>query len=123
VIARTATRGSIVVVLSDLLDWGAGGAERVAALSSAGRVLVVVQTLDAAEIDFPFKGTVRLRGLEGTAVVETDADVTRDAYGKALDALTDEWRRAVVQRGGRFLRVTSSTPPAAVVRDVVKAVR
>jgi uncharacterized protein (DUF58 family) len=122
-LARTATRGSIVVVLSDLLDWAPGSAERVAALASRGRVLVVVQTLDAAEVDFPFSGTVRLRALEGTAVVETDADVTRDAYRKALDSLTDEWRAAVVQRRGRFLRATSSEAALGVVRDIVKAVR
>jgi uncharacterized protein (DUF58 family) len=122
-LGRSAARGSIVVVLGDLLDAGAGAAERMAALASGGRVLVVVQTLDPAEADFPFTGTVRLRGLEGTAVVETDADVTRKAYLEALDALTESWRRAVVHRGGRFLRVTSSASPVAVVRDIVKAVR
>lgn len=122
-LARSAKRGSVVVVLSNLLDWAPGAAERVAALASGGRVLVVVQTLDAAEVDFPFSGTVRLRGLEGGAVVETDADVARDAYVASLAALTEEWRAAVVGRRGRFLRATSSVPPLAVVRDIVKAVR
>jgi uncharacterized protein (DUF58 family) len=122
-LARTATRGSIVVVLSDLLDWPPDAADRVAGLASGGRVLVVLQTLDAAEADFPFSGTVRLRGLEGGAIVETDADVTREAYLKALAALTESWQSAIVHRGGRFLRATSSVPPLAVVRDVVKAVR
>jgi uncharacterized protein (DUF58 family) len=122
-LARTAARGSIVVVFSDLLDWPAGSADRVAALASGRRVLVVVQTLDAAEATFPFSGTVRLRGLEGDAVVETDADATRDAYLAALAALTREWEQAIVRRGGRFLRATSATPPITVVREIVKAVR
>ncbi|MCL2449074.1 MAG: DUF58 domain-containing protein, partial [Polyangiaceae bacterium] len=122
-LARIATRGSIVVVASDLLDWPPGADDRVAALASGGRILVVLQTLDAAEADFPFSGTVRLRGLEGGAVVETDADVTRKAYLEALAKLTESWKRAIVRRGGRFLRVTSSQAPLSVVRDVVKAVR
>jgi uncharacterized protein (DUF58 family) len=122
-LVRSATRGSVIVVLGDLLDWPAGSPERVAALASGGRVLVVVQTLDPSEVNFPFSGTVRLRGLEGSAVVETDADVTRSSYLDALAALTEEWRRAVVNRGGRFLRAISTAPPISVVREVVKAVR
>jgi uncharacterized protein (DUF58 family) len=121
--ARRAKRGSIVVVLSDLLDWPPAAADRVASLSSAGRVLVVVQTLDEAEASFSFSGMVRLRALEGGTVVETDADETRTAYLGALAGLTEKWERAIVGRGGRFVRAISDRPPVSVVRDVVEAVR
>jgi uncharacterized protein (DUF58 family) len=122
-IVRTSRRGSIVIVLSDLLDLPEGAAERIAELSPSGRVLVVVQTLDPAEADFPFTGTVRLRALEGGAVVETDAGTARERYLAALEALTDRWRQAVVKRGGRFVRATSADPPVQVVREIVRAVR
>src|SRR4051812_32528944 len=71
-IARSARRGSVVVLLSDLLDLPANAAQAIGAIATRGCVVVVVQTLDPDEADFPFKETVRLRALEGDATVETD---------------------------------------------------
>jgi uncharacterized protein (DUF58 family) len=122
-VMRTARRGAIVVVLSDLIDLPENAAKSISEVASRGRVLTVVQTLDPAEADFPFRGTVRLRALEGGAVVETDADSTRDRYIAALSALTGTWQQAVVRRGGRFVRATTSDEPVRVVRSVVESVR
>jgi len=122
-LARGSRKGAIVAVFSDLLDWPAGAADRVAQLASSGRLLTVVQTLDPAEVDFPFEGTVRLRALEGDWVVETDAETTRDQYLAALAALTGQWRDVVTRRGGRFLTTTTTNAPIAVVRDIVKAIK
>jgi len=122
-LVRTARRGNILVWLSDLLDLPADAHERVAALATHGRVLVVVQTLDPDEATFPFEGTVRLRAMEGDTVVETDAETTREKYLEALAELEDKWRRAVTTRGGRFLRAVTTCDPVRVVRQVVEAVR
>jgi uncharacterized protein (DUF58 family) len=122
-LARSARRGAIVVVLSDLLDLPSGASDRVSALGGEGRALAVVQTLDPAEATFPFSGTVRLRALEGGAVVETDADTTRDAYLSALARLTRAWQDAVVRRSGRFLGVVTADDVIAVVRSIVQSLR
>jgi uncharacterized protein (DUF58 family) len=122
-IARSARRGSIVVILSDLLDLPEGSIERVASLASRGRVLVVVQTLDPDEATLPFEGTVRLRALEGKGVVETDPEVTRGRYLEALEALKMRWRRALVPRGARFVSALTSDDPVRTVRAIVEAVR
>lgn len=122
-LSRMTRRGAIVIVLSDLLDLPGDAASRIAALVPNGRVLAVVQTLDPAEADFPFPGTVRLRSLEGNTVVETEPEVTREGYLKALADLTGRWQEAIVSRGGRFLRVRSADSPAVVVREIVHAVR
>lgn len=122
-LVRATRRGAIVVVFSDLLDLPAGAENRIAEMAPSGRVLVVVQTLDPAEATFPFTGTVRLRALEGSAVVETDAATAREGYLAALGALTERWREAVVRRGGRFVRATSADPPVQVVREIIRAVR
>ena len=122
-IARAARRGSIVVVLSDLLDLPEGAAERVAAIASRGRVLIVVQVLDPDEVDFPFDGTVRLRSLEGGLVVETDAEVTRAAYKERLAKLTAEWERAMTARGARLVRAVTNGDPVRSVREIVQAAR
>jgi uncharacterized protein (DUF58 family) len=121
--SRATRRGAIVVVLSDLVDLPEDAAERVAEVASRRRVLTVVQTLDPAEAQFPYRGTVRFRALEGDAVVETDADATRDRYVAAMAALTRGWQDAVIERGGRFVRATTSDEPVRVVRQIVESVR
>jgi uncharacterized protein (DUF58 family) len=122
-LSRATRRGAIVVVLSDLLDLPDGARERIADLSHAGRVLVVVQVLDPAEADFPFTGTVRLRALEGGAVVEADAETARQHYLASLGSLTATWQDAVLLRGGRFVRTTTVQDPVRVVREIVQSIR
>jgi uncharacterized protein (DUF58 family) len=122
-VARAARRGSIIVFFSDLLDLPDGAAERVAAVASLGRVLVVVQVLDPDEVDFPFGGTVRLRALEGGVVVETDALTTKSSYQARLASLTAEWERLLTARSARFLRAVTTTDPVRVVREIVQAAR
>jgi uncharacterized protein (DUF58 family) len=121
-VARSARRGSILVVISDLLDLPDDAADRVAALAARGRVVVVLQTLDPDEARFPFEGTVRLRALEGSHVVETDAEA-KDKYLEALARLQDAWERALVARGGRLVRAETSEDPVRVVRRVIEAAR
>jgi len=122
-LARATRRGAIVVFLSDLVDLPDDAAERVAAIAATGRVVSIVQTLDPAEVAFPFEGTVRLRALEGGAVVETDAETTRDRYLAALASLTGTWEKAAVRRGGRFSRAISTDDLVSVVRAIVESVR
>ena len=122
-IARAARRGSIIVVLSDLIDLPPGAADRISAISSRGRVVSVVQTLDPDEARLPFEGTVRLRALEGGTVVETDIDATRERYLESMRHLQDAWEQALVARGGRLVRAETNEDPVRVVRAVVEAVR
>jgi uncharacterized protein (DUF58 family) len=121
-IARKARRGTIVVLLSDLLDLPPGAVDRFVALSGEGRILVVVQVLDPDEAHFPFEGTVRLRALEGQNVVETDAEVTRGRYLEALAALAEGWQTRLSAHAGHFIRATTSDDAASIVRAVVAAV-
>src|SRR5579859_2276648 len=121
-LSRATRRGAIVVLISDLLDLPAVAADRVSALGANGRVLCVVQTLDPAEATFPFAGTVRLRAMEGGAVVETDAETTRDRYLAALGELTRGWKDAVMRRGGRFVTATTADDPVHVTRRIAQSV-
>ncbi len=122
-LSRSTRRGAVVVVLSDLLDLPAEADNRLSAIAAQGRVLVVAQVLDAEEAEFPYTGNIRLRALEGGAVVETDADAVRERYLTALADLSARWSDAVVRRGGRFLRATSSDDAVDVVRKIVDSVR
>ena len=121
-LARAARRGSVVVVFSDLLDLPSVAPERIGAIATRGRIVVVVQTLDPDEATFPFEENVRLRSLEGGTVVETDPSV-RDAYLARLEELRESWRSALVARGASFLSMTTDRDPIAAVRAIVEAVR
>lgn len=121
-IARRARRGTVVVLVSDLLDLPDGALDRFAALAPGGRTLVAVQVLDPDEASFPFEGTVRLRALEGRSVVETDAAATRARYLQSLARIAGEWHRRLAAHGGLLVRARTDEDAADVVRSVVGAV-
>ena len=119
-IARSARRGSVVVILSDLLDLPTQAPQSIGTIATRGCVLVVVQTLDPDEADFPFKETVRLKSLEGGVTVETD-EAARERYHAALAAEQETWRRELVGRGAKFLTLTTDRDPVSAVRAIVEA--
>ncbi|WP_437876955.1 DUF58 domain-containing protein [Sorangium sp. So ce513] len=126
-VAKKARRGAVVLLISDLLDLahesGAEGAlSAFTPLSTGGRTLITLQVLDPSEADLDFEGNVRLRALEGGAVVEADAGAVRAQYQARLAELTDAWSRALASRGGRLLRATTAEPPTDVVRALVRAI-
>jgi len=120
-LARSARRGAVVVVLSDLLDLPAEAADRISAIATRGRVVVVVQVLDPDEATFPFTETVRLQSLEGNVTVESD-EAARERYLAALAELQESWRRILVGRGASFLPMTTDRDPVAAVRSIIEAV-
>jgi len=122
-IERAARRGSVVVVLSDLIDLPRDTAEHFSAMAARGRSVVVAQVLAPDEIDLPFDGTVRLRSLEGDVVVETDTAAARDAYLAALRDLAAHYETTLMARGARFLRISTADDPVDSVRAIVGAMR
>ncbi len=120
-VGRYARRGAIIVMFSDLVDLEPRVFERIAALGSRGRTVLVVEVLDPEERHFPFSGAVRLRTVEGQHVVETDADLVRERYLAALDAQADNLARKLEERGGRLIRCTTSDSPVGVLRSLVTA--
>jgi uncharacterized protein (DUF58 family) len=121
-VGRYARRGSIVVVLSDLLDLPDGAISMFGELSSQQRSLVIVRILDIAERTFPFKGARRFVSLEGNHVVETDASLSREGYLEQLARDTEQLREQLTQRGGRFIVTDTSENPIDVVRNIIQSV-
>jgi uncharacterized protein (DUF58 family) len=120
-LARHAGRGSIIVLFSDLLDLPEGTLDRVAALATHARTVVVVRVLDPVEATFPFEGPVRLRALEGSAVVETHGDTARAEYLDALERIAKSWNDRLLARGGQLVRALTNEDPVDVVRRVLLA--
>ncbi|MBX3186250.1 MAG: DUF58 domain-containing protein [Labilithrix sp.] len=120
-LARSARRGSVVVIFSDLLDLPPEAADRIATIATRGRVVVVVQTLDPDEATFPFTETVRLEALEGGVTVETD-EGARERYLARLAELQQAWKETLVGRGASFLPMTTDRDPVSAVRAIIEAV-
>jgi uncharacterized protein (DUF58 family) len=120
-VGRRARRGSILVLFSDLLDLPPDALSTFSALGTGGRALVAVRVLDPSERDLGFRGTVRLRALEGDAVVEADADQVRPLYRERLAGIASAWERELKARGGRLLDVTTSDSATEVVRAILLA--
>ena len=122
-VARHARRGSVVVLLSDLLDLPDGTLERFSALSSLNRTLIAVRVLDPLEASFDLEGPVRLRATEGELVVETDATTVRQGYLSALEAIAERWDERLVSVGGHLVRAITTDDPIDVLREIIVAVR
>lgn len=120
-VARSAPRGAVVVLFSDLLDLPAATADAISSLGSRNRTVLAVRVLDPVEAEFPFAEPVRLRASEGGSIVETDGATARQGYLQALEALTRRWDDQLVPRGGRVIRATTTDDPVAVVRALLLA--
>jgi uncharacterized protein (DUF58 family) len=121
-IARRSRRGSVIVLLSDLLDLPPDAPVQLAALGTLGRRLAAVQVLDREERELPYSGSVRLRSLEGNVVVDTDADGARAHYYDRLEAHTRLWAAPLAARGSRLVRATTDLDPVEVVREILDVV-
>ena len=80
---RTGRRG-IAFVFSDLLDDVPEILAGLQHLRYQKHEVVLFHTLDAAEVDFPFRHTTLFRGLEGLPEVLTDPPSIRESYLKAF---------------------------------------
>ena len=120
-IARRARRGAIIVFLSDLIDLPPGTVERVTALGTGGRTLVVARVLDPLEVTFPFEGPVRLRASEGNVTIETDAGAVRARYLAALEEQARVWADALTARGGHIVSSSTADDPVEFVRRLLRA--
>lgn len=116
---RSARRGAIQVVLTDLLDFPLGSLTALTNLTTRGRTLQVIQVLSPAERDFPFEGAVQLRALEGKSLVEADATLSRQSYLAALSAAQRAAEAELVPRGGRLLSATTNEAPEQLVRRIL----
>jgi uncharacterized protein (DUF58 family) len=96
---RTGRRG-IVFLFSDLLDDVPDILAGLQHLRYQKHEVVLFHTLDAAELDFPFRHTTLFKGLEGLPEILTDPAGIRDSYLKALHS-----HIAAVEAGCRRLEI------------------
>jgi uncharacterized protein (DUF58 family) len=84
----------LIVLLSDLLTDTDEALKALHHVRFGGHDLIVMHILDAAEVRFPFEGTVRLEDPETHVTLEAEAEGVRAGYVKALA----DWRARLQDR-------------------------
>lgn len=104
------TRRSLIVLLSDLFDAPETLERGMAQVQFRRHDLIVLQTLDPAELTFPFRAPVRFIGLEGEGELGLDPSALRKAY---LGAIQEHLRRVeqITRRFGFDHMLLDSSQP------------
>ena len=77
-------RPALCVLMSDFLQPTDGIDKALKMLKYAGHDAIVLQLLDQDECRFPFEGTTRFVGLEGSAEAVVDAGRIAEAFDSAM---------------------------------------
>jgi uncharacterized protein (DUF58 family) len=112
-------RRSFVVLISDLfsdVDDIMAGLDH---LKFAGHNVVVIQTLDSYELEFPFKGTWRFDGLEGEEPLTTQTDRMREFYLADLQQFLDNLSSRCVGSHIDYTMANTKLPLDAVISEIV----
>jgi hypothetical protein len=112
-------RRSFVVLISDLfsdVDDIMAGLDH---LKYDGHNVVVIQTLDPYELEFPFKGTWRFDGLEGEEPLTTETERMRESYLAALNRFIETLNARCVGSHIDYTMANTRLPLDAVLSEVV----
>jgi uncharacterized protein (DUF58 family) len=85
-LAQRLTRRGVVIVLSDFFDDLASLSTGLKHFRHRQHDVVLLQVLDPAELDFPFRGPTQFLGLEALPEIQADPQVIRRAYLRELSA-------------------------------------
>jgi len=110
-------RKSVIVVVSDLfadVDDVMAGLDH---LRFGGHGVVVLQTLDPYELQFPFKGTWRFEGLEEEEPLTTQPERIRDDYMNNLGQYLETLRSRCIASNIDYALVDTSRPLDAVLSE------
>ena len=113
-------RRAVVVVVSDLLAPAIDVRAALARLRHGRHDVTVLRVLHPDERRFPFRGAVRLRGMEGERPVVVDPATARAAYVKQFDRHRGEVAAACRILGVRLHETSTTDAVATVVAAVLR---
>jgi uncharacterized protein (DUF58 family) len=109
-VAQRLTKRSLIVVVSDLFDDEESVLRSLEQLRHRRHDVIVLHTLDAAELDFPFRDIARFRDLESAGAVVADPRVLRRAYREEIDGFLQRIRTGCRSRHIDYALMTSDAP-------------
>jgi uncharacterized protein (DUF58 family) len=114
-LAEQIQRRSLVILISDLLQDPAQIIRGLQHLHHNKHEVMVLQPLDAAELNLNFTGLSELRDLETNARLPVHADEIRDAYAQEVQKFLDEIRRGCLGCLADYHLIDTRTPVEEVL--------
>ncbi|MEK6607173.1 MAG: DUF58 domain-containing protein [Myxococcota bacterium] len=114
-IAERAHRRSVIVLLSDLLDFRDGALDGLKRLRAQRHDVVVLHLLDADELGLPFDEPTLFCGMEDDREVLCDPRALRASYLRVLGAFLEAARSACASTDIEYRLVDTSRPPSEVL--------
>jgi uncharacterized protein (DUF58 family) len=112
---------ALFVLISDLFLPPASLAAALRLLEHRGHDAIVLQTLDAAELSFPFGANVLFRGLEDRRELLTEPERLRQRYLEALERFLGDVRRAAEASAYDYALLSTGEPLAPALAALLAA--
>ena len=108
-------RRGLLLLISDLYDEDSGIEEELRRAARIGHEVAVFHLLTREEIEFPFRGDVRLEDLESRRHVLAGAATVQD-YRRAFSGFLERWRTRCASNGIDYTLITTDMPLDAALR-------
>jgi uncharacterized protein (DUF58 family) len=108
--ARRIPRRGVVMLFSDLFDNIDGFIKGLNHLRFRHHNITVFHTLDPYELEFPFTGTCRFKGLENDGEIITQPARVREMYLREVGRFIEQIRRACERIGVDYELVNTARP-------------
>ena len=109
-LAAMLRHASLVMVFSDLLTDEEPVIESLRRLRHGGHDVILFHVLDAAEVEFPFRGLVDFEEPESGDRLEIDADGFRADYREAVEDFRETYREECFKSGIDYVPLDTGMP-------------
>jgi hypothetical protein len=120
-IAKTARKRGLVVLLSDLLAPIEMLETKLGYLRSQGHEVVIIRTLDPAEVSFEFEDESLFYDIETGRELYVDPRAARAAYQERFAAHARELKRVCSSQGIDLYQLTTDQPLDMALFDLLNA--
>lgn len=118
-IALMLKRRSFVILISDMFSDPEDIQKGLDHLIFAGHNVVVMQTLDPYEIEFPFKGTWKFKGLEAEEDLVTQPERIKEDYLNNFNRFLDQLKSGCIASNVDYSVINTSTPLDQVLSEFI----
>jgi uncharacterized protein (DUF58 family) len=109
-VAGRIKRRGLVFVISDLFDDEQQILDGIQHIRFSGSEVIVMHTMDADELNFPFQGLVEFEGMETTGRVVTRPAEIRKSYLQELEAFQKRLREGCEKQNCHYILVNTARP-------------
>lgn len=118
-VAVEARKRGVVVIVSDCFDDFESLAAGMEMLCRRKHQVILLQTLDRAELEFDLAQPVQMKGMESDLSVIIDPVALRKAYQEVVETSTNMISRFCQKQNIQFQQVTTDTNIASVLRKIL----